>query len=1034
MDLFHRLLPWLAAALLACLHPPAARALEPGKALTRYQHDAWLPEHGLPQVSVQDLLQCSSGYLWIATQEGVARFDGVRFRVYDKRSEPLMSVNSADVLQEDVGGGVWVGTRGGGLVLLAGPAPRHIGTRDGLPSDVIAALARQGSTLWVGTDRGLARVEGDSVEVVPGAELSVRALLVDGEQVWVGTQAGVFRVVDGLLEQVDGLMGYEVHDLLRDPDGVLWVATDEEGLLRWESGAVRRHGLEDAPGGWTALTLARDQDGSLWVGSNSHGLLRLRGEGFEVYGTGQGLTYDRVSALLEDREGSLWVGTFGGGLNRLRDALFVPLSSRDGLSHDDVWTILEDSQGRLWIGTEVGLNLYQDGVFLDYPWHGHLAQETVMSAAEDSQGRLWFGTYGDGLWSFDGQSWTRWSTAEGLRSGKVFDLLEDGEGALWVATDAGLHRLVDGRLEAFTTAEGLPHDNVRSLLLDQEGLLWVGTRGGGLATWEGSGFSRVDPGLGESSALDMVHALAQDEEGTLWVSTSGGLLRKGAKGWSLLTTEQGLLSDSLHELLPDGRGRLWVSSNLGVSSMELDGLEAVAEGRDQEVRTRVYGRDDGMLSAECNGGSHPSVIQTSDGRLWFSTIAGAVSVDPEEARTEQPPPQVILESVHVDNEPVDFTIPGDFTAGTRDIDISWAAPGFVSPELVRFRYRLEGLDEGWKEADTRRVAPYTHLPPGSYTFEVVAASADGVWGEQPASYAFVVHPALHQTPLFYVIVGASLLLLGGAASGLRVRQLRVRERELVEAVDERTVELRRMAEELEELSLRDPLTGLRNRRYLFETVGEQVQELDRLRTLARSGAEDRRSIPDQDALGVFLVDIDFFKDVNDTWGHDAGDEVLLRISQILEGCVRSGDMVVRWGGEEFLIILARTRSSHLADFAHRLRTRVAEASFLLPGGHRIHRTCSVGFACYPFYAEGPEAEDLSMEQVISAADLGLYRAKRLGRNRAVHVRAGPRVPTPEQRAQALSDLRWAEEESFLVAACTSAGADPVHPVTDRRDR
>ena len=761
MGLLHRLLPWLATALAACLLCPAARALDPDKALTRYQHDVWLPEHGLPQVSVQDLLQCSRGYLWIATQEGVARFDGVNFRVYDKRSTPLMGVNSAEVLAEDPSGGVWVGTRGGGLVLLEGSGPRHLGSGEGLPSDVVQALAFQGHDLWVGTDLGLARVEGDSVDEIPGAELSVSALLVDGEQVWVGTQAGVFRVVDGLLEQVDGLMEYEVHDLLRDPDGSLWVATDKNGLLRWESGVVRRYGLDGAPGSWTALTLARDDGGSLWVGSNSHGLLRLHGEGFEAYGTGQGLTYDRVSALLEDREGSLWVGTFGGGLNRLRDALFVPLSTRDGLSHDDVWTILEDSQGRLWIGTEAGLNLYQDGAFQDYPWRGLLAQETVLSAAEDSRGRLWFGTYGDGLWCFDGQSWTRWSTAEGLRSDKVFDLLEDGEGALWIATDAGLHRLVDGRIEAFTTAEGLPHDNVRSLLLDREGRLWVGTRGGGLATWEGDGFSRIDPDVGDSSALDMVHALAQDEEGTLWVATSGGLLRRGPRGWSLLTTAQGLISDSLHELLPDGRGHLWVSSNLGVASMELSSLEAVAQGRARQVRTRVYGRDDGMLSAECNGGSHPSVVQASDGRLWFSTIAGAVSVDPEEAGTEQPPPQVILESVLVDNQPVDWTLPGDFQAGTRDIDITWAAPGFVSPDRVRFRHRLEGLDEGWKEADTRRVAPYTHLPPGRYTFLVVAASADGVWGEHPAFYAFTVHPAFHQTPLFYVLVGGALLLLGG---------------------------------------------------------------------------------------------------------------------------------------------------------------------------------------------------------------------------------------------------------------------------------
>ncbi len=347
---------------------------------------------------------------------------------------------------------------------------------------------------------------------------------------------------------------------------------------------------------------------------------------------------------------------------------------------------------------------------------------------------------------------------------------------------------------------------------------------------------------------------------------------------------------------------------------------------------------------------------------------------------------------------------------------------------MRFRYRLEGLDEGWRDAETRRVAPFTHLPPGTYTFQVVAASADGVWGAEPATYRFEVRPAFHQTPLFYLLVAGILLLLGGAVSGLRVRQLRVRERDLVEAVDLRTSELRRMTEELKELSLRDPLTGLRNRRYLFETVGGLVEELDRHRRMVLAGAIDRRSGPSQEAMGLILVDIDFFKEVNDTWGHDAGDEVLQQISEVLEGCVRAGDMVVRWGGEEFLLVLSRTQASRLPEFAERVRSRVAGAPFLITGGQKLRRTCSIGYASYPFYLDCPECKDFSLEQVISAADLGLYRAKRQGRNRAVLVAPGPRVPLQERRTQALSDLRWAEEQRYLEATCTSAGAEPVQSV------
>lgn len=1004
-------------AVLLLLHTPVAQALEPDRPLTSYVHDVWLPEDGLPQVSIQAALQSRDGYLWFGTQEGLARFDGARFTVWDARNTPAIKRNNVLSLAEDSDGRLWFGTRGGGLMVLDGDEVRQFTTADGLPSDTVEVLVARGDDLWVGTDMGVARRSAEGFAAV-GQPLEVMSLLVEDDgSVWAGSTHGAWYLEGDRFLPVDlGLVpAPPVSALYQLHSGTVLFGTRERGLVSLAPDGTLSHSVCVATQTEGSVeSLYEDGDGNLWIGSQTVGLVRVSPDGTrERFGTEDGLTYPRVTAILEDHEGSLWVGTFGGGLNRLRDAAFTAVTPRDGLSHSDVWSIYEDDTGDLWIGTEKGLNLLRDGDLVPWEHQDLLADQSVMTVhREEGTGALWVGTWGQGAWRFQDGQVLHITEDDGLPDGRVYNFLSFGDGAVWMATEEGVAQWQDGAIvSTLTVDDGLPHRNVRQLLRDRRGDVWFATRGG-LARWHAGVVEAVEPPKGLAPEERTIYALHEDDEGILWVAHFGGLLRYDGEQWQRFGLEQGLYDRTTHELLSDHGGNLWMSSNRGVWRVSKAQLAAVAAGTRERVEPVVYGREDGMPSRECNGGSHPAGWRTRDGSLWFPTIAGAVSIQPERLPRNEVPPPVLLEEFWVDGALVDLSGELDFAPGTRDFEFHYTGLSFVAPDRVQFRYRLDGLDDDWKDAGNRRVAYYSALPPGRYTFRVQAANADGVWSEDEATVSLHLQPHFTQTALFYVLLGLGLVGFTGLTAGLRIRQLRRREVQLLEAVDARTADLRAMAEELEDLSLRDPLTGLRNRRYVFETLSCVLDELDERRRLAlRGGSERRRG--GFDALGVYLIDIDHFKAVNDSLGHDAGDEVLKQFAGVLLDCARADDVVVRWGGEEFLVVLSRTTSESLHLYAQRVRMRLADTLFETPSGEALRKTCSIGYAGYPFF-QGTD-EDLSLEQMVSIADLGMYHAKRTGRDRAVQVAAGERMPEDDRvLAKALSDLEWAVAHGYLV--------------------
>jgi diguanylate cyclase (GGDEF)-like protein len=969
------------AAGLFLLAAPAL-ALDPALAITQYRHDVWDTRQGLPQSSVEAILQTRDGYLWFGTQEGVARFDGVRFVVYDMDNTPALKHNRAVALFEDAAGTLWIGTEGGGLVRVRDGAFTAYGKAEGLPNDRVRAVVEDaGGTLWVATDEGLARfAEGRfhtyrTADGLPADPVRALAAGTDGS-VWVGTRRGLARVRGGRVETVPaGAPRAEILALWADPDGTVWAGT-RNGLVRVDADGARvlgpREGLPRRP----VTALWRDRAGCLWVGTEAGGLARMHGDRVSVYTVREGLANGNVLAVREDREGNLWVGTQDGGVTRMADVKFVTYTTQEGLAGDIVWPVLEDRNGDLWLGTSTGgLSRFRDGTFRNYTTRDGLSSNAIQALAEDQQGALWIGTRGGGLNRFADGRFTAYTPQDGLPSDSVSALRADRDGGLWVGTrGGGLALFKDGAFTVWDSRRGLPDDTVHFIHQDAAGAVWVATNGGGLAVLRGGALETYT--TRDGLPTDIVNTLHEDAEGTLWIGTyGGGLVRFRDGRFTAYTTAEGLYDNAIFHILEDGAGHLWMSCNKGVFRVSKRELEELARGERTSVQSVSYGTADGMKHRECNGANQPAGWRTADGRLWFPTIRGVASIDPARHHQNRQPPPVAVELAGADKRMAPPRGAVEFAAGSESFEFQYTALSFSSPERVRFRYRLEGLDREWVEVGTRRVAYYTRIPPGSYRFVVTAANEDGLWNEEGASVAVRLHPHFYTTAWFYGLCAAGAAVATGGGYRLYSRRVRTREQTLVRLVEERTQQLEHANRALARLSSLDGLTGVANRRAFDEAFEVEW------RRCARAG------LP----LSLVLADIDHFKAFNDTYGHQGGDGCLQRVAATLgRSAARAGELVARYGGEEFVVLLPGTPRAGAVALADTLRGRVE--SLAIPHASSASAavvTLSAGVAtAWP--GDGGSPADL-----LQAADRALYVAKRAGRNRVAEDAAHGRL----ERAQ-----------------------------------
>jgi signal transduction histidine kinase/ligand-binding sensor domain-containing protein/CheY-like chemotaxis protein len=795
-----------AAAAMAGAGP--ARALDPRLAPSQYGHDAWQIEQGLPQNTVNAVAQTPDGYLWLGTAEGLVRFDGVRFVAFDRRNTPAIPNNVISALRADRGGGLWIGTDSGLVRWKDGAFSAATGGGAPTGRRITAVLEDVSGGVWVGTaEHGLVFVQGGrytALTVADGLSSNrVRDLAAapDGG-VWVATEGGGLSHLRGgrveTLRARDGLPSERVRSLLIDRSGALWVGTYDAGV------AVRRGGRFQTVAGTAGAdvsALLEDRDGSVWIAMVGGGLARLSGGELSRFTSQHGLTNDKVWSLAEDAEGSLWIGCLAGGLNRLRDSKITPLGIQEGLPNDQVRAVVEDAQGAIWIGTEGGgLSQLRAGrVALTLTAREGLASDRVYAVHQDAEGALWIGGVGRGVnrWK-DGRLATYVPADASVMNG-VHTIVSDRRGDLWIGTlRDGLYRLqlrpdqagarLQGTLTPYTMAEGLSNNNVLAVLEDRRGGVWVGTRGGGL--------NRVVDGrittftTREGFPDDFVYALYQDEDDVLWVGTfGGGLVRLEDDRRFVFTTVHGLFDDVVYGMVEDAAGDFWLTCNRGIFRVSRAELNEVAAGRRASVTSTAYGLPDGMRSVECNSGGAPTA-RGRDGRLWFATVRGAAVVDPARLRRNTLVPPVHIEEVLLGGRAQAPAARLEVPPGAQPFEIRYTALSLRAPSRVRFRYRLEGLDRDWTEAGARRVAYYDRVPPGSYSFQVLAANDDGVWNEVGARLRLEVAPRFHETAWFYGLLAAGLGLLVVAGHRFRVRHLRVREAELMGLVQARTTELR----------------------------------------------------------------------------------------------------------------------------------------------------------------------------------------------------------------------------------------------------
>ena len=836
----------LCSLLLLCFVCRQAVALDPARDLSQFNAQVWLTENGLPQNTIHSIAQARDGYVWLATEEGLARFDGIKFTVFDKQNTPELKSNDIRVLLEDRRGALWIGTTDG-LVRLVDSKFTAFTTRDGLPSNVIDALCEDhDGSLWVAASTGIVRLSDDVfTPFAAQAEYpknGIKALFADREgALWIGSSEGLARYQNGAVAKYtvqDGLANNNVVSITQDKDGRLWIGTSS-GLNQLEGGRFLTYTTRDGLPNNRIISLAADREGSIWIGTAS-GLSRFADKHLSSFRLGDGLANEIILSIFEDREGSLWVGTESGGLSLLRDKKFTTYTAREGLGGDLVKSIYEDRKGNIWIGTNGGgLSLLKDGKFTVYTTADGLSSNVVLALFGDGDGNIWVGTP-DGLNRFRDGKFKTFTSADGLANDFVRSIYADHSGSLWIGTRGGLTRLTGERFNVYTTADGLPNDFVGTIYEDAQGNIWIGTLGG-LSKFKDEKFTNYTTRDGLSS--DVVISLHEDADGALWIGTSGGGLNRLKQGkFAAYTTRNGLPDDVVYGILEDRQNSLWLSSNKGIFRLNKKELDDFANGAVGSITPVLYGPADGMITRECSAGGHPAGWRSVDGKLWFSTIKGVAMIDPEKIKLNDQPPPVAIEQIRVDDESISPTQTVELAPGKSRLDFYYTALSFVAPEKVRFRYKLEGFDSDWVDGGTRRIASYTNLRPGRYKFRVIASNNDGLWSLTGAAFDLYLKPHYYQTYWFYALCTLILALIVWQLYRFRLKRV---ESQFAAVLAERN----RIAREIHD-NLAQEMLGISVQlevvaRTMPASAGLARTHLDRVRMLVRHGiAEARRYVWD----------------------------------------------------------------------------------------------------------------------------------------------------------------------------------------------
>lgn len=1005
---------------------------------------------GLPRGAVSSVALDARGLVWLATSDGLVRWDG-----HEARQVPA------------------------GVLAAAG--------------DVREIAAGPGGIFWLGTASGLFRFDpvAESAERVEAAgDASIHDIAFqDGEAgtAWLAAESGVLALdlanheVRTWLDELDG----RVFDVLVDESDTVWAGT-EKGLYRKPAAEETFEAFSlgaDVPQETRIASLLLTGGGEVWVGTARRGVFRLAGEGDVQPVALPDFEQDWIYAMEEIRPGVVWLGTFGEGLievradsgvaRRIRPNRLVPQSLPDGR----VWTVHRDRDGRVWVGTYRGVSMHDPDpravttVFGDVGHPAGLRGQNVKSVLEGRDGTIWLGYADAGV---DGVSPgggrvravepDAESPATALPGGAVETLVHGPDEALLLGTNWGLYRYRDGKTARLAVPGG-PGEGYVGTLLAADGAVWAGGTGGlwrlepgpggwraralaeGLTdqrvsqlaarpeggvvagTWQGLNWldaeGRVEQNTADANgpasplAGAYIATLRYDDQGRLWVGTSGrGLFRlDGAGGVLRLGRADGLPSDSIKSLEFDDAGRAWVATDAGLAVVDPDGPAVHPLTRRDGAVIETYSRN--------------ASLRTGPGELLFGGEGGLTVVRPDAWQPRAHAAPLAIVAVSVGDRPradplagLEAERPVVVLPEHNALSIAFAALDYAAGEPYPYRYRLADYETEWRHADGgRRLASYTSLPPGDYRFLVQGGDGSGGWADSGAALHARVLPFWSQTTWARGSMAVLALCLVWLVFRWRTGHLRRRQQHLERVVGERTSELeasgealRQKTRELEEVSITDALTGLRNRRFVDEHLDQDAAQVIRR---YRDGGRNAHTPPD---MLLFLVDFDNFKRINDVHGHAAGDAVLVEMRHRLERVFRETDYLVRWGGEEFLVVARNTARDHAEDLAERLRQEVRGQPFDTGTGQQEQMTCSVGVVPFPFDAERPEA--LDWPECLEIADRCLYTAKHAGRDAWLLARRGD-APMDEISTESLRNRFWELVEEGVIDLSSNLTPDRI---------
>jgi signal transduction histidine kinase/ligand-binding sensor domain-containing protein len=769
---------WLA---LACALAHPAFALDPNKGLTQYSRKVWTQEHGLPQDTIRAIGQTTDGYLWLGTDEGLARFDGYDFTVFDKDHSKLPS-NSITALEAGPDDSLWIGTSAG-LTHYQNKEFHNYTTRDGLPDDTIGQVfVDQAGAVWIVAGGDLAEFDGKTFRVLrAGKDLpldTVRTVYEDRHHtLWVGGFGGVVkRSGNRFLPVLDSsvIAGDAITRLAADDHDNLWIGGSSGMIVRYADGRVRLFDTRDGLPDLFVRAMWLDRDGNLWAGT-SNGLARFRKDRFITLMGPGGRFLDQVRSLFEDREGNLWVGD-DDGLSRLRDDIVSVYGISEGLPGYDPTTVFQDHTGRIWVGYhDGGLVHFSPSGYKQYTRRDGLPSNEIFSIRETRGGELMIGTregLARGISAGVSEHFTTFRPADPLGRESVYDSLEDSAGNLWLALPQGLAQLVDGKLRIVLSSGPLLNTAFVSLCEGRDGSLWAGTFGRGL--WRVKGNSRRQFTTADGLSSDNIRSIREDRDGTIWIATFGGGLDAYRNGkFTSFTAKNGLLSDNISGVADDGQA-LWLSTTRGICRISKRQLHSFADHKIGALEPMNYGVEDGLRSAQCAPG-YPipgGVRRSSDGRLWFPTSRGLAVIDPNGRLYPLIAPTIHLVEATADGQPLDFARPARLGPGTERVQFRYTAVYLSAPERIQYWRKLEGLDPDWVRVGARRVSDFNSLKHGRYRFMVRAQVPGGPAAER--TYAFEVLPAFYETAWFRILGVLALVAVAWAIYHLRLRQERYR--------------------------------------------------------------------------------------------------------------------------------------------------------------------------------------------------------------------------------------------------------------------